>query len=234
MRTVRFALAVTLLAAGPATVLHAQQQQPPQPPQQQGGQVILRMGGGDSGVGVIRMTGDSGGSFVISIDQIQALIEPLGPTGVDTGKRAPSFALPWADKDRVGVFELKEAIGKPVVLAFYPKDFTSGCTAQMKTFTEQYDSLFGPDVVVVGISADSLETHQRFAKSLGLPFKLLSDPDQKVAQLFESAGPNGYNKRTVYVIDKKGKVAYRNMKFGAIDPQAYAELKAAVQQVRSK
>ena len=57
-----------------------------------------------------------------------------------------------------------------------PRDFTSGCTAEMQTFAEQYDSLFGPDVVVVGISTDSLETHTRFAASLNLPFRLLSDP----------------------------------------------------------
>jgi thioredoxin-dependent peroxiredoxin len=102
----------------------------------------------------------------------------------------------------------------------------------MKTFTEQYGELFGPDVVVVGISVDSLETHRQFADSLSLPFKLLSDPDQRVAKLYASAGSSGYDHRTVYVIDRKGKIAYRDLEFGAVDPQAYADLKAAVEQAK--
>lgn len=156
--------------------------------------------------------------------------------GPEQGSPAPAFTLPWATKDTIGrpdrPFALAEAAGKPVVVAFYPKDFTSGCTAEMKTFAEQYGELFGPEVVVVGISTDSLATHQRFAASLGLPFKLLSDPDQAVAQLYGSDGEKGYDRRTVFVIGRDGKIAYRNMHFGALDPTAYAELKAAVAKAR--
>lgn len=155
---------------------------------------------------------------------------------VAVGRPAPELSLPWADKDRVGPpdqpFTLKQAAGKPVVLAFFPKDFTSGCTAEMTTFTEQYAELFGPKVVVVAISADSVTTHQRFADSVGMPFKLLSDPDQTVARRYASAGEDGFNHRTVYVIDRHGKIAYRNLEFGAVDPQAYDDLKAAVRRVR--
>jgi len=166
----------------------------------------------------------------------------IAPAAADTGaalaigSTAPDFSLPWAGKGQVGAadqpFVLKQAAGKPVVLAFYPKDFTSGCTAEMTTFTEQYSDLFGSDVIVVGISADSIETHRRFADSLGMPFKLLSDPDQRVAKLYGSEGSDGYNQRTVFVIDRKGKIAYQNMEFGAVDPQAYADLKTAVAQAR--
>lgn len=156
--------------------------------------------------------------------------------GPEEGRRAPDFTLPWANKDGIGApeepFALWKTAGKPVVLAFYPKDFTSGCTAELTTFTEQYQELFGPDVVVVAISADSLTTHQRFAASINMPFMLLSDPDQKVAKLYGSNDANGYNRRTVYVIGKDGKVAFRNMKFGALDPKAYAELKEAVKRAR--
>ena len=74
------------------------------------------------------------------------------------------------------------------MIAFYPADFTKGCTAQMQTFADQYDTLFGPDVVVVGISTDSVQTHQRFASSLDLPFRLLADPDQEVARKYGSKG----------------------------------------------
>src|SRR5919112_4093313 len=85
--------------------------------------------------------------------------------GPDVGRRAPDFSLPWANRDGVGPvespYQLASDRGKTVVVAFYPRDFTNGCTAQMQTFAQQYDSLFGPDVVLVGISADSIETHKR-------------------------------------------------------------------------
>jgi peroxiredoxin Q/BCP len=156
-------------------------------------------------------------------------------SGPDVGATAPDFRLPWATRDSIGSvdddFTLKAHRGKTVVLAFYPADFTSGCTAELKAFTDRYAELFGDDVVVVGISADSLETHQRFAASLGVPFKLLSDPDQRVARRYGSKGTTG-PKRTVYVIDGAGNVRYRDMRFGALDPKAYDALKVAVQNAR--
>ena len=75
-------------------------------------------------------------------------------SGPDVGRQAPTFRLPWANRDGVGPadqpYDLSLDRGKTVVLAFYPRDFTSGCTAEMQTFAEQYDSLFGPEVVVRG------------------------------------------------------------------------------------
>jgi peroxiredoxin Q/BCP len=155
--------------------------------------------------------------------------------GPREGELAPDFSLPWATRDSIGGgawFGLTAQRGRVVVLAFYPKDFTTGCTAEMRTFADQYDDIFGADVVVVGLSTDSLESHVRFAQSLGLPFRLLSDPDQKVSRKYGSAGEKGYNRRTVYVIDPKGRVAYTDLRFGALDPKAYKELKAAVQSAK--
>jgi thioredoxin-dependent peroxiredoxin len=152
--------------------------------------------------------------------------------GPDVGRRAPDFSLPWANKDGIGPIEAPYQLagdrGKIVVVAFYPRDFTNGCTAEMRTFAEQYDSLFGPDVVLVGISADSIETHQRFAASLKLPFRLLSDPDQRVSKQYASKDKGGYNRRTVYVIGPDGRVKFRNMRFNALDPRDYAELREAI------
>jgi peroxiredoxin Q/BCP len=148
------------------------------------------------------------------------------------GQRAPDFSLPWANRDGVGPveapYQLASDRGKTVVVAFYPRDFTKGCTAQMRTFAEQYDSLFGPDVVLVAISTDSVETHGRFAASLGLPFRLLSDPEQRVSKQYASKDPEGYNRRTIYVVGPDGRVRFRNMQFNALDPKDYAELRAAV------
>ena len=152
--------------------------------------------------------------------------------GPEAGRRAPDFSLPWATKDGVGPIEAPYQLagdrGKIIVVAFYPRDFTNGCTAEMRTFAQQYDSLFGPDVVLVGISTDSVETHQRFASSLNLPFKLLSDPEQRVSKQYASKDKGGYNRRTVYVIGPDGRVKFRNMKFNALDPLDYAELRQAI------
>jgi peroxiredoxin Q/BCP len=152
--------------------------------------------------------------------------------GPDVGRRAPDFSLPWASKDGIGPveapYQLASDRGKTVVVAFYPRDFTNGCTAEMRTFAEQYDSLFGPDVVLVAISTDSLETHNRFAKSLNLPFRLLSDPEQRVSKQYASKDEGGYNRRTVYVIGPDGRVKFRNMRFNALDPQDYAQLRQAI------
>ncbi len=157
-------------------------------------------------------------------------------SGPQVGRTAPAIRLPWANKDAIGPadqpYDLSLDRGKTVVVAFFPRDFTSGCTAEMRTFAEQYDSLFGPEVVVVGISTDSLATHTRFASSLDLPFRLLSDPQQLVARRYGSGDRSGYLRRTVYVVGPDGKVQYRNLKFNALDPSHYAELGAAVRQSR--
>jgi peroxiredoxin Q/BCP len=157
-------------------------------------------------------------------------------SGPELGDMAPEFTLPWATKDSVGPadapFRLAHQRGKVVVLAFYPRDFTSGCTAEMRTFTDQYDLLFGEGVEVVGISVDSLTTHVGFAASLNVPFRLLSDPTQAVARKYGSHGSQGTMRRTVYVIDREGRVSFRNLRFGALDQTAYDELKAAVRQAR--
>jgi thioredoxin-dependent peroxiredoxin len=152
--------------------------------------------------------------------------------GPDVGQRAPDFSLPWANRDGIGPvespYQLASDRGKTVVVAFYPRDFTKGCTAEMRTFAEQYDSLIGPNVVLVGISSDSVATHSRFAASLGLPFRLLSDPEQRVSKQYASKDPDGYNRRTIYVVGPDGRVKFRNLNFNATDPSQYAELRAAV------
>jgi peroxiredoxin Q/BCP len=169
---------------------------------------------------------------------------PLGPataiivSGPAPGVKAPDFTTPWADKSGIGAagdeWSLAAHKGQVVVLAFYPRDFTSGCTAEMRTFTDRYQALIG-DAVLVGISADSLETHVRFAESLGMPFKLLSDPKQRVAEKYGATGSNpGYNRRVVYVIGRDGKVAWREMQFGATDPKAYDRLQAAITAAQGK
>ena len=168
---------------------------------------------------------------------------PLGPStaivisGPATGMEAPDFSAPWADRNGIGsgddTWSLAAQKGQVVVLAFYPRDFTSGCTAEMRTFTDRYQTLIG-DAVLVGISTDSLETHVRWAERLGLPFKLLSDPKQRVSAKYGAKGSEGSNRRVVYVIGRDGKVAWREMQFTATDPKAYDRLQDAITAARGK
>ncbi|HEY7637286.1 MAG TPA: redoxin domain-containing protein [Gemmatimonadales bacterium] len=157
-------------------------------------------------------------------------------SGPDVGRRAPDFTLPWAGKDGPGPadspYQLWRDRGKTVVLAFYPRDFTSSGTTQMREFGQRYDSLFGPEVVLVAISSDSVETHGRFASSLNLPFRLLSDPEQRVARKYGSYDSSGFPRRTVFVIGPDGRVKYRNLDFNAQDPKDYAALGRAVRSSR--
>jgi peroxiredoxin Q/BCP len=162
---------------------------------------------------------------------------PLGPptaivvSGPEQGMKAPDFLLPWADKNGIGPdnaqFSLAAHKGEVVVLAFYPGDFTPGCTAEMRTFADRYQALFG-DAVVVGISTNDLDSHVKFAQSLGLPFRLLSDPKQRVSDKYGAKGAEGHNRRVVYVIGRNGKVAWREMQFVATDPKGYDRLHAAI------
>ena len=183
----------------------------------------------------------AGLSLAVPLTGLAAQAADANPTAVlvggpNEGTKAPEFSLPWATKETVGSadspYELWRDRGKTVVLAFYPADFTKGCTAELQTFADQYDTLFGEDVVVLGISSDSLESHKRFAASLDLPFRLLSDPDLKVARKYASNGDGGRAKRTVFVIGPDGKVKYQNLKFNALDPKDYSALGSAVQAAR--
>jgi peroxiredoxin Q/BCP len=146
--------------------------------------------------------------------------------GPETGQRAPDFTLPWASLDAVGTeeqaFRLTDNLGKVVVLAFFPRDFTPTSTAELKGLAAIADSS-GPAVVVVAVGGDSLESHRRFASSLGLPFLVLSDPDQRVARRYGSDGADGVDRPTVFVIRPDGKVSYRDL---ALDPQNTGEFEA--------
>ena len=154
--------------------------------------------------------------------------------GPEEGQRAPAFMAPGATRDGplATPFDLNLQRGHVTVIAFYPKDFTSGCTAEFQTFAARGATIFGDGVTVVGISIDSVDSHVRFAQSIGHPYALLSDPDQRIAKLYGSAGDQGYDRRTVYVVGKDGTVKYRNIHFGALDPKAYDDLQNAVAAAR--
>ena len=157
------------------------------------------------------------------------------PAGPDVGQAAPEFSAAWADGSgpRSAPVSLSALRGKVVVLAFYPKDRTSGCTAELTKFRDEFGTIFGKDVVVLPVSADSIASHVSWASEMKFPFALVSDPDLKVAELYEShAAGRPVASRTVYVIGKDGKIVWREMKFNALNEEAYASLATAVAKAR--
>ena len=157
-------------------------------------------------------------------------------SGPDPGEEAPDFALPWATRDTVGddLYSLGRDRGTVVVLAFYPRDFTRSDSIQLSRFRDEHSTLFGEGTVVLGISTDPVETHQRFAARLGLPFRLLSDPTQRVAGDYGSKDRDQRNRRTVYVIGQDGRVAYRDLNFSAVEDKSYSRLARAVERARKR
>ena len=120
------------------------------------------------------------------------------PVWIEEGATAPDFTLPADDGRAVTLSQLR---GKPVVLYFYPKDDTPGCTKEACAFRDRSADLAAHGAVVLGVSPDSGEAHQKFAKKYRLPFPLLSDPDKKVMSKYGAWGEKVlYGKKTTGVI----------------------------------
>ena len=126
---------------------------------------------------------------------------------VDVGSKAPDFSLYSQSGE---IVHLKDFLGsKPVVLFFYPKDDTPGCTKQACAFRDDYDGFGKLDAEVMGISSDSVESHRGFAARHGLPFALLSDEEGNVRRLYGVPTSLGlFPGRVTYVIDKEGVVRH--------------------------
>ena len=127
---------------------------------------------------------------------------------LEQGIKAPDFCL--FDKDGQEV-RLSDFLGKKVVLYFYPKDNTPGCTRQACAFSWAYDGFKAKNVAVIGVSKDSVESHRRFAEKYSLPFVLLSDPERKVIEAYDVwKEKKMYGKvsfgvvRSTYIIDEQG------------------------------
>ena len=119
---------------------------------------------------------------------------------VKVGEVAPDFTLPNQDGKP---FTLSSLRGKIVILYFYPKDFTSGCTKEACHFRDAYEDFTEANAEVVGVSGDSIESHKRFINQNLLPFTLLSDENGDVKRLYGVAG-HLFPGRVTFVIDKEG------------------------------
>jgi thioredoxin-dependent peroxiredoxin len=146
------------------------------------------------------------------------------------GSAAPSFNLTSNEGKQVSLNDFK---GKWVVLYFYPKDFTSGCTLQARNFQRDLAKYEAANAVILGVSVDSAESHKDFCAKEGLAFKLLSDTDAKVSgqygSIMEYQGAK-LSQRNTFLIDPQGKIArvFERVKVGGHSEEvleALAELK---------
>jgi thioredoxin-dependent peroxiredoxin len=140
------------------------------------------------------------------------------PTMVEDGKKAPDFELQDADEKSTRLSDLK---GRPVVLYFYPKDDTSGCTAEAKDFTCLLDDFRRAGADVIGVSPDSAASHRKFRDKYGLSVRLLADEGRAAAEAYgvwveKSMYGRKYMgiERSTFLIDKAGKIArsWRNVR----------------------
>ena len=140
---------------------------------------------------------------------------------LEVGTKAPDFTLP----DQNGnMHSLSEYKGKKIILYFYPKDNTPGCTKQACGFAERYPQFIEKGAVVLGISKDSVASHKKFEEKYGLPFTLLSDPELVAIQAYDVwQEKKNYGKtymgvvRTTYLIDEEGKIVKAFDKVKAAD-----------------
>lgn len=142
------------------------------------------------------------------------------PTVPSEGSAAPAFKLPSQEGTPVS---LDQFHGKWVVLYFYPKDFTSGCTLEAHNFQHDLDKYQQKNTAILGVSLDSVDSHKSFCTKEGLNFKLLSDADHAVAQTYGSLVEyNGkqYAARNTFLIDPSGKIRKVYVK---VNPASHSE-----------
>lgn len=140
------------------------------------------------------------------------------------GEKAPDFTLTSDKGERISLADFK---GKQIVLYFYPKDNTPGCTIEACSFRDVYEEILAKGAVVLGLSPDNEKSHVKFIHKYNLPFYLLSDPEHKVAEAYGAWGEKKmfgkkYNGilRSTYIIDEGGNV---KIGFPNVNPKGHAQ-----------
>ncbi len=140
---------------------------------------------------------------------------------VSVGDQAPAFTLPGTGGAEVS---LSQFLGRPVVLVFYPGDDTPVCTKQLNSYNDdlaQFDAL---DATVIAISAQSIDSHEKFAGKHGFKFPLLADTDKAVAAAYGTLGPIGFPRRSVFIIDAHGVIRYAHRAIAGLTFRPVGEL----------
>jgi peroxiredoxin Q/BCP len=136
---------------------------------------------------------------------------------LEVGRPAPDFE---ALSTGGGKAKLSDYAGKWLVLYFYPKSFTPGCTREACSLRDGFEGLEKLDAVVLGVSSDDLETQTKFKAEHKLPFELLADTDKNTAKAYGSAGVMGLFKRQTFIVDPEGKLA---RVIGSVDVNHHAQ-----------
>lgn len=163
--------------------------------------------------------------------------QPALTDTLKVGDIAPDFALPYATKDTL-IFspplKLSDLVGKRnIVLAFYPANWSGGCTKQMCTMRDNFSKLETLNAEILGISGDYIFSHHEWAKHHNLPFKLLSDHSHEVAKKYNSYNElTGMNRRTIFVIDRSGRIAYIDLQYDVRTLEDFQKLQAALEKLK--
>lgn len=170
---------------------------------------------------------------IVGTSPLSAQTAAATPT-LTVGQMAPDFTVTTVTANGVDAkpFTLSDHRGETVVLAFFPKARTSGCTMQMEAYRDQYAKLFagGKNVTLIGVSIDPDTALVAWAKEDHFPFKFATDMDRKVGMAYGANSGTGFHKRHLYVIDPAGKIVYGATPFYQMSADAYSELGAAVKQ----
>ena len=140
---------------------------------------------------------------------------------VGIGDRAPDFTLPGTGGR---TYSLADFRGKPLVLVFYPGDDTPVCTKQLNAYNDGIEQFRELDAQVVGISAQSVASHDAFSGKHGFDFPLLADTDKEVAAAYGTLGPIGFPRRSVFIIDRDGVIQYAHRAIAGLTYRPVSEL----------
>jgi peroxiredoxin Q/BCP len=149
-------------------------------------------------------------------------------TKLSLGSQAPKFELHGTGSK---TYSLSDYEGSGVILAFYPGDFTPVCTKQFCSYRDDGDRIEALGVPMLGISPQSVDSHERFVAKHGLTVPLLSDPKKTVSRAYGVVGPGGLLRRSVFLIDGEGAVRYRHVALFGLRYQDVSDLERAVAEV---
>ena len=141
------------------------------------------------------------------------------------GDRAPDFELEGTGSC---TYRLADYRGTGVILAFYPGDFTPVCTRQFCSYRDDGDRIEGLGVPMLGISPQSVDSHERFAEKHGLNVPLASDPERRVARSFGVVGPGGFIRRSLFLVDSELMISYQHIALFGLRYQDVGDLERAV------
>ena len=140
---------------------------------------------------------------------------------IGVGDKAPAFTLPATGGSTMS---LSDFVGKAVVLVFYPGDDTPVCTKQLGSYSRDLDEFESLNAQVLGISAQSIDSHEMFAGKQEIKFPLLSDSDKTVAGDYGTLGPLGFPRRSVFIVDKHGVIRYAHRAIAGLTYRPVSEL----------